>query len=184
MAQTSGQGKVGGLSLIENDTWRKYALCRDRAIVPDPNIFHGEDFPEELGYEFQLGGPEWAKAVGDAMNRNYERERRAQLVCSECLVREACLEDNLEEEQGIWGGTTPDERSRLRAGKTIRTTAFTRAPKMSRSRDRAVALFREGLNMEDVGSKMGIGREQVQRYLADHIAVSQSSSPVKFARAA
>jgi hypothetical protein len=169
--------------LIEDETWRRLALCRDRALVPDPDIFHGEDFPQELGSEVQMG-PEWGRIVAEAVERNHERERQAQLICSDCVVREACLEDNLHEKQGVWGGTTPEERARLRAGADIRSFRSQRAPRNSPSRDRVVALFREGLRAEDVAIKAGIGRQQVMRYLADHIALRQASSPVKFVHAA
>lgn len=169
--------------LVEDDGWRKFALCRNRVLVPDPDIFHGEDFPEELGTELQPG-PEWGRVVAEARNRNIERERRAQLICSDCLVREACLQENLHEPQGVWGGTTPEERHRLRAGRTIRTVALKRAPRTSPARDRVVALFQEGLSVEDVALKAGIGRSQVTRYLSDHIAVRQSTDLVKIAIAA
>lgn len=41
---------------------------------------------------------------------------RAKAVCFSCGVREACLLFALETEQpdGIWGGSTPKERSRMR----------------------------------------------------------------------
>ena len=38
----------------------------------------------------------------------------ARIVCQECPVRTACLEDGLEDEWGMWGGYTPTERARLR----------------------------------------------------------------------
>jgi hypothetical protein len=37
----------------------------------------------------------------------------ARVICQECPVRPACLEDGLEEEWGVWGGYTPTERKRL-----------------------------------------------------------------------
>lgn len=39
----------------------------------------------------------------------------AKVVCSECPVREACLEHALahREREGIWGGTTERERRRI-----------------------------------------------------------------------
>ncbi len=50
--------------------------------------------------------------VGDDL----EGMRKAQQICATCPVQEACLEFALETNQtlGIWGGTTPNERRRLR----------------------------------------------------------------------
>ncbi|MFI9845062.1 WhiB family transcriptional regulator [Nonomuraea sp. NPDC051941] len=39
--------------------------------------------------------------------------REAKAVCSGCPIRDACLHDTLRNrpaDDGIWGGTTPDER--------------------------------------------------------------------------
>lgn len=36
-------------------------------------------------------------------------------VCAHCPVRELCLEEHLDEPIGIWGGTTAQDRRRLRA---------------------------------------------------------------------
>ena len=38
----------------------------------------------------------------------------AKAQCVGCPVREACLAFGLDEEFGVWGGTTPDERRTLR----------------------------------------------------------------------
>ncbi|MGI8685011.1 MAG: WhiB family transcriptional regulator [Acidimicrobiales bacterium] len=45
-----------------------------------------------------------------------EEIQRAKVVCRSCPVREQCLEYALEtnQESGIWGGTSEDERRRLR----------------------------------------------------------------------
>lgn len=37
-------------------------------------------------------------------------EKRAKAVCARCPVRRECLEANLHDAWGIWGGTTPLER--------------------------------------------------------------------------
>jgi WhiB family transcriptional regulator, redox-sensing transcriptional regulator len=60
-----------------------------------------------------------------------EQVHAARQVCNSCLVRQACLEWALSapETDGIWGGTTPDERRTLRAGtaagmaRSVRRTA-------------------------------------------------------------
>ena len=71
-------------------SWRADAACRDG----DSEIF----FP-----------------VGDS-DAALEVVEQAKAVCQTCPVREACLQYALETRQvdGIWGGTTEDERRRLR----------------------------------------------------------------------
>lgn len=48
----------------------------------------------------------------------------AKQVCGRCIVREQCLSWALRagEPDGIWGGTTPDERRHLRRKHGIRTS--------------------------------------------------------------
>jgi WhiB family redox-sensing transcriptional regulator len=47
--------------------------------------------------------------------RGQEQVRQARDVCARCAVRAQCLEFALSTGQmhGIWGGATPDERTRL-----------------------------------------------------------------------
>jgi hypothetical protein len=42
--------------------------------------------------------------------------QRAKTVCRDCPVREACLAHALknDEREGVWGGTTPVERARVK----------------------------------------------------------------------
>lgn len=51
--------------------------------------------------------------------------RRAKAICADCPVREACLEYGIDEAEGIWGGTTHEERRRIRARRNgvAKTTA-------------------------------------------------------------
>lgn len=58
-------------------------------IGRDPNIF----FPEQR---------DWA-----TMNL-------AKAICKECVVKEECLELNLDESVGVYGGTSARERQRIR----------------------------------------------------------------------
>lgn len=44
-----------------------------------------------------------------------ERAPEALAVCAECLVRDRCLTEHLEEPFGVWGGATADERRRIGA---------------------------------------------------------------------
>lgn len=71
-------------------SWRKYSLCRDT----DPELF------------FPVG------TTGQALVQIEEARR----VCGECTVREECLQFALETNQdsGIWGGTSEEERRKLR----------------------------------------------------------------------
>ncbi len=60
---------------------------------------------------------------------------RAKLVCASCPVRSACLSYALDhrQEQGIWGGTTEDERRlvrrRMAASERRANAALTSAPR-------------------------------------------------------
>jgi WhiB family redox-sensing transcriptional regulator len=70
--------------------WRKYALCRDT----DPDLF------------FPVG------TTGQAL----VQIERAKQVCAQCPVSQDCLDFALETNQdsGIWGGTSEEERRKLR----------------------------------------------------------------------
>ena len=70
--------------------WRKQALCRDT----DPELF------------FPIG------TTGQALLQISE----AKNVCRECCVKKECLDFAIETNQdcGIWGGTSEDERRQIR----------------------------------------------------------------------
>lgn len=72
------------------DDWREQASCRDT----DPDLF------------FPVG------TTGPAV----EQIAAAKAVCQDCDARPACLEFALEtnQESGIWGGTSEEERRKLR----------------------------------------------------------------------
>ncbi|MET7335891.1 WhiB family transcriptional regulator [Nonomuraea sp. NPDC005650] len=40
--------------------------------------------------------------------------QEAKAICAGCPIRESCLEDGMDEPYGVFGGTTPKERRRLR----------------------------------------------------------------------
>ena len=71
-------------------SWRKDALCRDT----DPELF------------FPVGN------TGQALLQISE----AKNVCCECQVQSQCLDFAIETNQdcGIWGGTSEDERRQIR----------------------------------------------------------------------
>lgn len=72
------------------DRWRDRAACRST----DPELF------------FPVG------STGPVL----EEIEAAKKVCASCPVREPCLQFALESNQdtGIWGGTTEEERRRIR----------------------------------------------------------------------
>ena len=74
----------------ENDHWRGQAACRDT----DPDLF------------FPVG------TTGPAL----EQIATARAVCEACPVQDPCLEFALltNQDSGIWGGTSEDERRKLR----------------------------------------------------------------------
>ena len=74
----------------ENDGWRLHAACRDT----DPDLF------------FPIG------TTGPAL----EQIAAARAVCEVCPVCEDCLDFALmtNQDSGIWGGTSEDERRKLR----------------------------------------------------------------------
>jgi WhiB family redox-sensing transcriptional regulator len=72
------------------DDWRDHASCRDT----DPDLF------------FPVG------TTGPAV----EQIDSAKAVCTRCAAQPACLEFALatNQESGIWGGTSEDERRKMR----------------------------------------------------------------------
>lgn len=72
------------------DHWTDRAACRN---APDPSIF----FPERVPGVY-------TKWLVD----------RAKEYCNRCPVICECLDEGLDEHHGVWGGTTEEERRRLR----------------------------------------------------------------------
>lgn len=72
----------------EPPAWWRYAACRDS----DPDLF----FPPRSTTAKRL-------------------EAQAKAICNACPVRNTCLEEALtnHEKHGIFGGTTPRERTRI-----------------------------------------------------------------------
>ena len=75
---------------IESDEWRRTAACRDT----DPDLF------------FPVG------TTGPAI----EQIANAKAVCQQCESQTACLEFAIatNQDSGIWGGTSEEERRQLR----------------------------------------------------------------------
>lgn len=80
-------------------SWRKVAICRDT----DPELF------------FPVG------STGQALLQI----ARAKEVCGECTVKSECLEFAIETNQdtGIWGGTSEEERRQIRREIAVRARA-------------------------------------------------------------
>lgn len=57
------------------------------------------------------GKPPWMFFPGRG---DREGVRRALRICGACTVRDRCLEANLDEDDGIWGGTTGSQRRQIR----------------------------------------------------------------------
>lgn len=83
--------------------WRKDAICRDT----DPDLF------------FPVG------TTGNAL----VQIQKAKDVCGECPANRDCLEFALETNQdsGIWGGTSEEERRKMRREMVARAKAATSA---------------------------------------------------------
>jgi WhiB family transcriptional regulator, redox-sensing transcriptional regulator len=77
--------------MIESMDWRAAGAC----LSADPDLF----FPIATG-------------VGAAASQI----TKAQRICASCRVRQQCLDFAMRngEINGIWGGTTPEERIRVR----------------------------------------------------------------------
>lgn len=91
---------ASSLTLANADySWRKQAICRDT----DPDLF------------FPVGTTGYALV----------QIERAKQVCGECPVHVDCLDYALETNQdsGIWGGTSEEERRNLRRRLAIRPRA-------------------------------------------------------------
>ena len=75
---------------IEDDEWRDHAACRDT----NPDLF------------FPVG------TTGPAI----EQIDQAKAVCRECPSQSPCLEFALmtNQDSGVWGGTSEEERRKLR----------------------------------------------------------------------
>ncbi|SEG72767.1 WhiB family transcriptional regulator, redox-sensing transcriptional regulator [Thermomonospora echinospora] len=88
--------------------WTDYSACRNRGVDP------------ELFYPINYTSPVMAEQV-----------RSAKSVCAQCPVRAECLDWALRagEPDGIWGGTTPEERRYLRRPqRTIAPAPLTERP--------------------------------------------------------
>lgn len=80
---------------IAREDWDQDAACKDT----DPEVFFPEDLPSR-----------------NRADKLYQQQvtLTALATCGRCPVRELCLDFGLDEEWGIWGGTLPSQRQKLR----------------------------------------------------------------------
>ena len=85
------------------DNWRTRAACR----AADPDSFFPVAEPGTDAYELQVA--------------------EAKKVCAACPVRAACLRWAMDShfKDGVWGGTTPDERRLERRRRNRRIREYT-----------------------------------------------------------
>jgi WhiB family redox-sensing transcriptional regulator len=75
-------------------------------------------------------------SAGGASARQIEQARR---VCARCPVRRECLDWAMSsgEMHGIWGGTTPEDRTRVRRKEAARSRHAGRRPRQAAPDSRA-----------------------------------------------
>ena len=90
--------------------WAALAACKDE----DPDLFFGAE-DEDLSWQDLARCTEVDSEIFFPGKGGSTRE--AEKVCAGCEVREPCLEYALAhyEDHGIWGGTSRNERRRIRA---------------------------------------------------------------------
>lgn len=80
-------------------TWHDRARCRGEAL----NLFFGGE--------------------GERRPERELREHRAKQVCGDCFFQARCLDQNIDEKSGVFGGTTPEERKIVRRRRMRRKRA-------------------------------------------------------------
>ncbi len=85
---------------LDRDDWRDYAECRDT----DPDLF------------FPVG------TTGPAL----EQIANAKAVCATCEVKDLCLEYAIttNQDSGVWGATSEEERRQMRRARVAREKAM------------------------------------------------------------
>ena len=81
------------------------------------DAFGGNAVPVPAGSPCQpaLGATDKQKQIhADQWFVDHVTTRAARQLCAGCDVKTACLTANLNDPFGVYGGTTPDERKRLR----------------------------------------------------------------------
>lgn len=125
--------------------------------LPPVDAFSPQRVPSELvGALCALeGGPELFFDDSDA--------EPARAICRRCPLAAACLDYALQnEEYGVWGGTTPQERQSLLGGAVLLNAEV---------RQRAADLradFASGSTHEDIARKWSVSTRTVERAARQH----------------
>lgn len=73
---------------------------------PEPDPPSWQDYANCLGVDPDVFFPQRGESA-----------QAAKAICAGCTVREECLEANLHEKKGVWGGMDQLQRQRLRAAR-------------------------------------------------------------------
>ena len=145
----------------------------ESANVPcaeDPDLFFWDDLElpdRELSPQEKLVGRRYTED-------QHEQELRAKLTCvRECPFREECLEVGLDEPFGVWGGYSPEERAKLRAGQVIPLP--NKVHQSPGRREQAVRLALSGLSVREVARMQGTTVATVRRHLSHEVALMRDS---------
>lgn len=87
-----------------------------------------------------------------------EKAEQALAVCKGCVVKEQCLEANIGEYYGIFGGTSGRERKRLRRERSGQ-------PRSSPERvNQAKSLRRHGFSVQEAADELGVHPETIVKW--------------------
>jgi WhiB family redox-sensing transcriptional regulator len=108
-------------------------------LLPDPRLSGGSRQADVL----RILGACAAQAVDDLFFSD-DRVDEAKAMCLRCPVRQVCLDHALRHENfGVWGGTTPAERDKIRGVRLVGTPEDARWADAIRDRARQGSLLAE-----------------------------------------
>lgn len=89
---------------------------RDLFMGQSPELLENLSIPAVV-----RDGAACGSVTGDLFfSENLAEINEARSICAQCPVQSACLDwGTWNEEYGVWGGMTPRERKKLRAGKSL-----------------------------------------------------------------
>lgn len=94
--------------------------------------------------------------------------KRAKAICATCPVREACLKQGMDEEFGVWGGLSPEDRAGLRRHrdtvKAQEASAQSRAEAAQERLEEARRLYANGLSRREIAERLGITYKALCNY--------------------
>lgn len=130
------------MATLDNARWMQHARCTE----VDPELF------------FPVSG---AAAAGT----------RAKAVCRTCPVIAQCAQYAIErpELEGIWGGTTANDRRDIRAEQPARPFDFRRrqAREWMERRNEALRLRNGGMTVRAIANELGVTERTAARYLSE-----------------